>query len=127
GACSREAREEGTCALHCGRRGLDLGDVAFDLHLRVAQRAIDADARAEPLAEPRNSVVFRIEFGEGDAVLPAAHGRHGILGLFGGQPPGGDAAEAVVNVKGPVAALAELAVADDVDARLRLLAGGPVD
>src|SRR5262249_57423693 len=96
-------------------------------HMRVAQRAMEEEARAEPLAEPRNSVVFRIEFREGDAVLPAAHGRHRILGLFGGQRPGGDAAEAVVNVKGPVAALAELAVADDVDARLRLLADDRVD
>src|SRR5262249_41027069 len=57
-----------------------------------------------------------------DAILSAAHCRHGILGLVGGQRPGREAAEAVVEVKGPIAALAELAVADDVDARLGLLA-----
>jgi hypothetical protein len=73
------------------------------------------------------AVVFRVEFGEGDAVLPAADGGHGILGLLRGQRPAGDATEAVVDVEGPVAALAELAVADDVDACLGLLAHDRVD
>src|SRR5262249_20599233 len=60
-------------------------------------------------------------------VLPAADGGQGILGLLRGQRPTGDATEAVMDVEGPVAALAELAVADDVDARLGLLAHDRVD
>ena len=79
------------------------------------------------LPRPESAVVFRVEFGEGDAVLPAAGGRHGILRLLGGQRPGGDAGQAVVDVEGPIAALAELAVADDVDAGLDLLAHDLVD
>ena len=120
-------RQEGACDLHFGCRGLEIGDVALDLHIRVAQRAVDHEARAEPLVQARKAVVFRVEFGKGDAILPAADGRHGVLGLCGGQRPGGDAGEAVVDVKGPVAALAELAVADDVDARVGLLAHDGLD
>jgi len=123
----RDDRQEGACDLHFGCRGLEIGDVALDLHIRVAELAVDDEARAEPLVQPRKAVVFRVEFGEGDAILPTADGRHGVLGLFRGQRPGGDAGEAVVNVKGPVAALAELAVADDVDARVGLLAHDSVD
>jgi hypothetical protein len=123
----RDDRQEGARDLRFGRRGLEVGDVALDLHVRVAQRAVDHEARAEPLVQARSPIVFRIEFGKGDAVLPAADGRHGILGLFGGQRPAGDAAEAVMDVKGPVAALAEFAVTDDVDARLGLLAHDRVD
>src|SRR5262249_57255908 len=93
--------------------------------IRVAELAVDHEARAEPFAQARKAVVFRIEFGEGDAVLPAADGGHGILGLLRGQRPTGDATEAVMDVEGPVAALAELAVADDVYARLGLPAHGP--
>src|SRR5262249_13206960 len=83
--------------------------------------------RAEALAQAGETVVSRRELGEGDAVLPAADGGHGILGLLRGQRPTGDATEAVVDVEGPVAALAELAVADDVDARLGLPAHDRVD
>src|SRR5262249_56989530 len=110
------------CGVSFGGRRLEVGDVALALDMRVAELAVDHDARAEPLVQPRKAVVFRVEFGEGDALLPAADGSHGVLGLFRGQRPGGDAGEAVVDVKGPVAALAELAVADDVDARGGLLA-----
>src|SRR5262249_55208466 len=123
----RDYRQEGACDLHFGCRGLEIGDVALDLRIRIAQRAVDHEARAEPFAQARKAVVSRRELGEGDAVLPAADGGHGILRFLRGQRPTGDATEAVMDVEGPVAALAELAVADDVDAGLGLLAHDRVD
>jgi hypothetical protein len=59
--------------------------------------------------------------------LPATRGGHGILGLFGGQRSRGDAGETVVDVEGPVAALAEFAVTDDVDSGPGLLANHLID
>src|SRR5262249_57957048 len=84
-------------------------------------------AGAQPLAQARYAVVFRVEFGKDDAILPAADGRHGIVSLVGGQRPCREAGEAVVDVEGPVAALAELTVADDVDPRISLLAHDRLD
>jgi hypothetical protein len=113
--------------LHLGGGGLEIGDVALDRRVQIGEVAVDHEARAEPLAQAGDAVVLGVEFGEGDAVLPATRGGHGILGLFVGQGSRGDAGEAVVHVEGPVAALAELAVADDVDPGLGLLANHLAD
>src|SRR6185503_5561403 len=53
---------------------------------------------------------------------PAAGRRQWVVHLLWGGVAGGDPADPVVDVELPVAALAELAVADDVDAGLDLLA-----
>ena len=123
----RHHRQERGRNLHLGDGGFEVGDIALDPNVRIAERVVDHEAGSEALAQAGNAIVFRIEFRERDTVLPAAGGRHGILGLFRGEQPGGDAAQAVVHVKSPIAALAEFAVTDDVDAGVGLLADDLVD
>ena len=118
----RHHGQERACDLCFGGRGLEIGDVALDLDIGISQRPVHDEARAEPLAQSRNAIVFRIEFRKRDAVLSAAGGGERVLGLVGGQRPGCDAGHAIVNVERPIAALAELAIADDVDAGIGLLA-----
>ena len=120
-ACRRDDWKECARDLGFGGGGLEVGDVAFDLNVGVGQRRVDHEARAEPLAQSGNPVVFGVELGERDAVLTASDGRHGILGFVLGERPGGNAGQPVMDVKGPVAAFAELAVADDIDTGVRLL------
>jgi hypothetical protein len=93
----------------------------------IGERPVHDEAAAEPRSQPRDAVVFGVEFGERDAVLSAAGGRQGVLRLLRRQRPDGDAGQAIVHVEGPVTALAELPVADDVDAGLDLLADDLLD
>ena len=123
----RDDRQEGAGDVGFSYSCFEVGDVALDLRVRISERPGDHEPRAQPLVQSRYPVVFRVEFGEGDAVLPATYRRHGIFGLFRGQRPGREAGEPVMDVEGPVAALAELAVADDVDARVGLLAHDGLD
>ena len=90
-ACRRDDRKESARDLGFGGGGLEVGDVAFDLDIGVGQRRVDHEARAEPLPEAGNPVVFGVEFRERDAVLTAPDGRHRILGFVLRQRPGGDA------------------------------------
>src|SRR5262249_47805917 len=57
----------------------------------------------------------------------AAGGRHRVLHLLRREWPRRQAGQAIVHVESPVAPLAELAVADDVDAGLGLLPDDIVD
>jgi hypothetical protein len=105
-----------------GDAGLDVPDVASDLiGAHIAERLIDDHAVAEAFAQARGGVVFGIEFRERVAVAAARHGGHRVLEFLGRRRPHTDALEPLENVERPIEPLAELAVADDVDAGVGLL------
>ena len=105
-----------------GDTGLEIADVAQNLLSRILQRSVDDDAVAEPLAEPGGGVIFGVEFGKRGVNAAAAHGGQRVGHFLGGCRPHADAAQPLEDVEGPVDALGEFAVADDVDAGIGLLA-----
>ena len=119
-ACRGNDRQKGARHIDLGEGTFEVGDVALDLRVRVGQRAGDNKARAEPFSQARDAIVLGIEFRKRHPVLAAPRCGHGVARLRGGQRPSQHAAEAIVNVKSPVTAFAEFAIADDVDAGLGL-------
>ncbi len=106
-----------------GDAGLDVLDVAPDLiGARVTERPVDDDAVAEPFAEASCDVVLGIEFRKCLAVPATRHRGHRVFQFFRRGRSHGNALEPLENVERPIEPLAELAVADDVDAGLGLLA-----
>lgn len=124
-ACRRddreEAREPRVLALRFGDACFQVGDIAGYLLLGIFDRTVDDDAIAEPLGKPGGRVIFGVELGERRMVAPAAHRRHRIGHFFGGRGTYRDAAKPLEDVEGPVDALGEFAVADDIDADIGLL------
>ena len=119
----QEAGKSGVLLLGNGEASREVLDVAADLALaRVGNWLVNNNAIAEPLAQARRGIVLGIEFGKRSAVLAAGHRRHRVLELPWRCRPYGDALEAFENVERPVQSLAELAVADNVDADVGLLA-----
>ncbi len=123
----RHHRQERAGRVGLGGRRFEIGDVALDLRVRVGEGAVHHEALAEPGAQARRAVVLGIELREGDAVLAAAGRGHRVLCFLGGERPCAHARKAVVDVEGPIAAFAELAIADDVDADFGLLPDDRLD
>ena len=107
----------------CGEAGSDVADIAADLVLTaIGDRAVDHDAIAETFAQTGGGIVLGIKFRKGRAILSAGHGRHRILQFLRRGRPHGNAFEPLENIERPIEPFTEFAIADDVDADLRLLA-----
>ena len=115
----RDDRQEAPDDVDLGQPGLDVVDVALQLGLpRVRQRAGALPAARALVLEALARHVLRVEVRELDHVLGLGHGRRGeVVGR-----PVLEAAHPVQDVRGPVDRLAELAVADDVDPGVGLVA-----
>ena len=126
-ACRRdhgqESSERRVLLFGLGDSGFDVLDVASDLiGAGVTERPVDDDAVAEPFAEASCDIVLGIEFRKCLAVPSARHRGHRVFQFFGRGRAHGNALEPLENIECPVQPLAELAVADDVDTGLGLLA-----
>ena len=108
-----------------GDCGFQIGDVALNLGVPdIADGAIaygGGGGGAVRDAESLSGKVLGVEFRKGCKVLPHAPGRQRIPRLFRCCRPLGEPGDPLVDIPGPVAGLAELAVADDVHAGLGLL------